>query len=124
MLNALLTVDFYKKVKSENRYKLLSNDFKFGRVGATILDIMRDVQFKTGIHTFGILASSMIGETSNTSNKRYKVYINILTRKVNTGKYKVFGTPENSFIFVIPVERLGNTKQIFLEYGKIFNETN
>lgn len=45
--NELMTVDFYKKVRSDNRYKILSNEFKFGRVGATILDIMRDVQTKS-----------------------------------------------------------------------------
>lgn len=33
--NSLLTIDFYKKIKSNNRYRLLSNDFKFGHVGAT-----------------------------------------------------------------------------------------
>lgn len=119
----LLTVDFYRKIKSNKKYKVLSNDFKFGRVGATILDIMRDVQTKTGDNTFGILASSLLEENSNRSNKRYKVYTQILTRKVDATKYKVFGTDENSFIFVIPIERVDKKKHIFLEYENIFEET-
>ncbi|PTB95892.1 hypothetical protein C9994_09780 [Marivirga lumbricoides] len=122
--NALLTIDFYRKIKSNEKYKVLSNDFKFGRVGATILDIMRDVQTKTDDNTFGILASSMLEENNNKSNKRFKVYIQILTRKVDSERYKVFGTNENSFIFVIPIERTNKKKKIFLEYETIFKETN
>lgn len=120
----LLTVEFYRKIKSDNRYKLLSNEFKFGRVGATILDIMKDVQTKTGYNTFGIIASTLLEEENDDSNKRYKIYIEILRRKVDKGKYRVFGTSENSFIFVMPIQRIAEKEEIFLRYGKIFEETN
>ena len=60
----LLTVEFYRKVKSDKRYKLLSNDFKFGRVGVTILDIMREVQTKTGQNTYGLVAATLLEEAS------------------------------------------------------------
>lgn len=120
----LLTVEFYRKVKSDKRYKLLSNDFKFGRVGVTILDIMREVQTKTGHNTYGLVAATLLEEASDDSNKRFNVYVEILRRKVDSGKYKVFGTRENSFIFVVPISRIEEKENIFLDYGKIFEETN
>lgn len=120
--NSLLIIDFYKKIKSRNRYRLLSNDFKFGHVGATILDIMKDIQTKTGKNTFGLIATDLLKENSAVK-KRYKVYIEILRRKVSRN-YTVFGIEENSFIFVVPKERTPDKEKIFLNYGKIFEETN
>lgn len=120
----LLTLDFYRKIKSHNRYKLLSSDFKFGYVGATVLDIMKDVQTKSGANTFGMIAASLLEEGANSANKRYIVYTNILRRKVDATKYKVFGAERNSIIFVVPIERVKDRDSIFSSYEKIFSETN
>ncbi|MEM9327208.1 MAG: hypothetical protein AAGA85_16185 [Bacteroidota bacterium] len=120
----LLTVDFYRKVKSHRKYRLLSGDFKFGRIGATVLDIMREVQSETGSNTYGLVAAALLSEGDERTNKRYNVYVRILQRKVDSSRYRVFGVDVNSFIFVIPTEQEEERERIFLRYGKIFAETN
>lgn len=119
----LLTIEFYPKVHALEKYKILTFQYRFPSVGATVLKIMRDVQWQIGICSFGILAASLIDERDNDANKRYITYINILTRKTDMAKYEVLGVPENSFIFVIPLYKLVNQDQIILRYEEIFKET-
>lgn len=121
--NGLLTIDFYRKVSTPKKYRVLSNEFKFGHLGATILDIMRDIQERTKVNTFGILASNLLSEDKNENNKRFRVYVEVLRRKVDSDKYQVLGSDTFSTIFVIPLERKEEVKEIVISYGNIFKET-
>ena len=114
----LLTVNFYRKIKSDRRYKLLSGDFKFGRIGATILDIMKHVQSITGSNVYGIVAATLPTEENDNTNKRYSVYVKIFQRKVDGQRYKVFGTDVNSFIFIIPREEEKRKNRYFYAMKK------
>jgi len=53
--NNLLKIDFYPKIASDQKYRLLTNQFKFGMIGGTVLDIMFDIQDRIGCDTFGLL---------------------------------------------------------------------
>ncbi len=48
---SLLRIDFYPKIHSDNKYRMLTNQFKFGRLGGTLLNIMQDVINKTSCDT-------------------------------------------------------------------------
>lgn len=121
--NGLLTIDFYRKVSTSNKFRILSNEFKFGHLGATILDIMRDIQERSKVNTFGILASNLLSEDKNENNKRFRVYVEVLRRKIDADKYQVLGSDTFSTIFVIPLGRKKEEKEIVISYGNIFKET-
>lgn len=59
----LLTIEFYPKVHALKKYRILTFQYRFPSVGATVLKIMRGVQEQIGICSFGILAASLIDET-------------------------------------------------------------
>ena len=122
--NQLLTIEFYAKIHAKDKYKILTNQFKFGHIGSTILRIMNEIQVKIGISCFGILSASLLNELDNLSNKRYRVYVNILQRKIDPDKFLVTGVPENSYIFIMPFNLASNSEQIYLQYETIFKETN
>lgn len=119
----ILTIEFYPKIASPDKYKALTNQYKFGQVGSTILEIMLYIQVSLGISCFGILAASLLGEIDNELNKRFVVYTEILRRKVDETLYSVLGVQENSYIFVIPNVRLIDSNNLILRYEQIFKET-
>lgn len=130
--NDLLRIDFYPKIASDQRYRLLTNQFKFGIIGGTVLDIMLDIQKRIDCDTFGLLGAETISEELdfkrghrklNEPTRRFKVYKEILSRKLDPKKYTVFANSENSIIFVIPNSRISQKETIILEYGKIFEQS-
>ena len=130
--NDLLRIDFYPKIASDQKYRLLTNQFKFGMIGGTVLDIMLDIQNKINCNTFGIIGAETISEELdfkrgnrklNEPTRRFIVYKDILSRKLDPKKYTVFANSENSTIFVIPNNRISQKETIILEYGKIFEQS-
>lgn len=122
--NNILTIEFYPKIQVDDKYKLLTNQFKFGYIAATVLNLMAEIQKNIGVSCFGILSASLINEKDNIYNKRYSIYIEILRRKVNEMIYSVMGVEENSYIFILPNDRVFEIENIILQYEKIFKETN
>ena len=132
--NGLLTLDYYPKVNltpkqnsiddiQDLRYRLLTKQNSFGIIGGTILDIMLDVQVRTNFNIWGFLAANLITEYTNANNKRYQVYKEILSRTF-VYQYDIFGSKENSAIFVIPKLKTTEREKIIEQYEKIFAETN
>ncbi len=132
--NKYLTLDFYPKIRltpkqasgnsvQDLRYRMLTKQNSFGFIGATILEIISEVQVVTNIYTWGFLAASLIKENSNYSNKRFNVYVAILRRTINKSNF-IFGSKNNSAIFVIPSKQLNNKELITKRYEQIFSETN
>jgi hypothetical protein len=105
------------------RYRMLTRQNSFGFIGATILEIITDIQRRTGIYTWGFLAASLPHETSNYSNKRFNVYLEILRRSFFR-KQRIFVIKDFSAIFVIPHTKIRNVDLIFNDYEQIFSETN
>lgn len=130
----LLTLDYYPKVNltpknnsvdniQDLRYRMLTRQNAFGIIGGTILDIMQEVQFTTGLHTWGFLSANLPTEVTNVNNKRYKVYKEVLSRTFRT-KHGVFGNRDNSAIFVIPIDKVPERERIIKDHEYIFSETN
>jgi hypothetical protein len=130
----LMTLDYYPKIDltpkinsmddiQDLRYRMLTKQNSFGKIGGTILDIMLEVTTKTGNNIWGFLAANLPGESDNANNKRYQVYREIL-RRTFVNEYKVFGNIENSAIFVIPREQEAKVEIIIERYEQIFAETN
>jgi len=129
-----LTLDYYPKINltpkkhsldniQDLRYRMLTKQNSFGSIGATILDIMIDVEQMTSIKNWGFLAANLPDESSNENNKRYQVYKEVLSRTFYR-RYAVFGNKENSAIFVIDKRREQEKQRIIEEYEQIFSETN
>lgn len=119
----LLTIDFYPKINATDKYKVLTHQFRYGSIGATIFKIMADIQERIGLSCFGILSASMINESDNLGNKRYSAYIKILQRKMNADNFLVAGVRKNSYIFITPINYSVNNNVIYLQYDEIFKET-
>ena len=94
-----------------------------GFIGATILEIISEMQVITKIYTWGFLAANLVIETNNYSNKRFNVYVEILRRTFNI-THLIFGSKNNSAIFAIPIKQLINKELTAKRYEKIFSETN
>ncbi len=121
--NDLLKVDFYPKVKSDNKYRIVINMFKFGPLGATILDIMRDIQVRSQCNTFGILCADKLEEEELlTGNKRYNVYKKVFARKLDLDTNEIYADPVRNLIFIIPNSRLNDKNDIILQYVTIFTQ--
>lgn len=129
-----LTLDFYPKINLtpkmlafdsifDLRYRMLTRQNSFGFIGATILEIITDVQKKTGIYTWGFLAANLPDETSNYSNKRFNVYQEILKRTF-IRDHTVVINKNKSAIFVVPNKYLNIKELIAKDYEQIFSETN
>ncbi len=130
----LLTMDYYPKISltprvyvletvQDLRYRCLTKQNSFGKIGGTLMDIMVMFQNKYNLRIWGFLAANLIHETSNDNNKRYKTYSEILRRSFQND-YNVFGNQKNSVIFVIPNIFNKSTKDIVKRYEDIFAETN
>jgi len=123
--NQLIRIDFYPKINSDNKYRLLTNQFKFGTIGGTLLKIMNDFTYRTGINTFGMLCAQTLKEMQmeqNHNTKCLKVYKGVLSRTLDPTVYSIYENSTFSTIFVIPNIRLNDKKDIILYYGKIFEE--
>jgi hypothetical protein len=129
-----MTLDYYPKINltpkvnsfddiHDLRYRVLTRQNSFGFIGGTILDIMTDVNQRTGNYVWGFLAANLPNETDNANNKRYHVYKDVLSRTF-VRHYQVLGNRQNSAIFVIPKTRLAEVKEIIEAYEQIFSETN
>ena len=121
----LILIDFYPKINSDNKYRLLTNQFKFGRIGGTLLEIMRDFTSRTGVNTFGMLCAQTLKEMQmeqNSNTKRLKVYKEVLSRKLDPALYSVYENSTFSTIFVIPNIRKSNKEDIILSYVKVFEK--
>lgn len=128
-----LKVDFYPKLAitgrinekavdvREIRFRMLTNQNLFSKIAATVMDIMVDVQKLSNCFTWGMIASSLAGETDS-NNKRFRRYVRILKRNFFLTQ-KVYEDVPNSSIFVIPLVRTNNLKEIVEDYGEIFAET-
>ena len=130
----LLTLDYYPKINltpktsspdniQDLRYRMLTRQNSFGIIGGTILDIMQEIESKTGITIWGFLAASLITEIINENNKRYNVFKEVLSRTFRT-RHRVFGNRDNSAIFVIPTDKIAERQRIIEDYEYIFSETN
>ncbi|HCN83716.1 MAG TPA: hypothetical protein DIT07_08850 [Sphingobacteriaceae bacterium] len=130
----LLTLDYYPKINltpksntvdniQDLRYRMLTKQNAFGIIGGTILDIMQEVENKTALQIWGFLAASLPTETTNSNNKRYNIYKEVLSRTFRT-RHKVFGNRDNSAIFVIPTNLAAEAQRIIEDYEYIFSETN
>lgn len=129
-----LTLDFYPKISltpkqmsvdslQDLRYRLLTRQNSFGFIGATILEIISEIQEITKIRTWGFLAANLLEEKTNYNNKRFTVYKEILRRSFIRNQI-VFEDRENSAIFVIPSKSTNKINVIFNDYERIFEETN
>lgn len=132
--NGLLTLDYYPKINltpklgtnnnmQDLRYRMMTRQNSFGIIGGTILDIMIDVQKRSRYSIWGFLAASLPNEQSNENNRRYQVYIKILSRTF-IHKFVVFGNRRNSIIFVMPKNKVTDKEEIIKHYEHIFSETN
>lgn len=122
--NELLIINYYPKVNSKNKFRILLNLFKQGQIGGTLFNIISDVVTKTGINTFSVQGAENINESpSKEGTKRFKVYKNAFSRKIDMTKYQIFEDSENSIIFVIPINRFNQRHQIILDYGKIYQNS-
>lgn len=130
----LLTMDYYPKISltpkvysldsiQDLRYRMLTKQNSFGRIGGTLMDIMVMFQNRYNLRIWGFLAANLIQEDSNDNNKRYKTYSEILRRSFQDD-YKVFGNQKNSVIFVIPKTLSKSTEGIIKRYEEVFAETN
>ena len=122
--NQLLIINYYPKLKSENRFRILLNLFKQGQIGGTLLKILEQALTITGYNTFSILGAENINErTTIKGSKRFRVYKQALSRTIDDTKYKIFEDSNNSIIFVIPVTRIGQKDQKILDYGEIYQNS-
>ncbi|EOR96772.1 hypothetical protein ADIARSV_0035 [Arcticibacter svalbardensis MN12-7] len=132
--HGLMTLDYYPKLNltprfnslydiQDLRYRMLTKQNSFGVIGGTILDIMLEINSKTGNNVWGFLAANLPGETTNANNKRYQVYTEVL-RRTFIHHFDVFGNKENSAIFMIPKAKASNLVNIIEQYEQIFSETN
>lgn len=130
----LLTMDYYPKISltprvytldtvQDLRYRMLTRQNSFGRIGGTLMDIMVMFQNRYNLRIWGFLAANLIHEDSNDNNKRYRTYIEILRRSFQNN-YNIFGNQKNSAIFVIPSIFNKSTKDIVKRDENIFAETN
>lgn len=123
--DSMHTIEYYPKVRSNSKYRMLTNQFKFGPIGVTILNIIGEHIETNEQASFGAIASSLLTETTNFNNRRLQLYKEILDRKIRKRKYNIFVQEENSHIFVIP-SAIDTVEQDKLKeaYGKILAETN
>lgn len=122
--NGLMTIDFYPKIHAAEKYRILTNQNKFGEIGSTVLQIMGHIQAFTNAHTFGILSAALLTENEHEETKRFGVYIKILQRTMDAARFSVTGVKENSFIIITPIELQNQLNEIYLQYEHIFEETN
>jgi len=124
--NELLRVDFYPKIKSDKKFMMLTEQFKFGVIGGTVFEIMKNAIYRTGCNTFGLLWAETLEESTQkklkSGTKRFNVYKGILSLKMDPDKFEVRIDEENSLIFIIPNTRINQKNDIILNYGKIFKE--
>lgn len=121
----LHTVDFYAKVHDVNRYRLRTNQRAMGKLGGTVLDILAGIVRTDPKARFGFLAAAMMHETNDIITKRYSIYTKMLKLKLDTKCHVLVSKPENSSIFVLPVEVAANPalQQTIIErYENIFAE--
>lgn len=122
----LYTVDFYAKVQGVNRYRLRTNQYAAGKLGATVLDVIARIIRADPRACFGFIAAAMLDETSDESTKRFKLYTRMLELKVDARRHYITTKPEASSIFMLPKAVAANQslKQDIIErYESIFRET-
>lgn len=94
-------MDYYPKISltprvytldtvQDLRYRMLTKQNSFGRIGGTLMDIMVMFQNRYNLRIWGFLAANLIHEDSNENNKRYRTYIEILRRSFQNN-YNIFG---------------------------------
>jgi len=122
----LYTVDFYAKVQGVNRYRLRTNQYAAGKLGATVLDVIARIIRTDPRACFGFIAAAMLDETSDVCTRRFQLYTKMLELKVDPARYKVETLEETSTIFVMPValaNQPGSLQRIIDRYDRIFRET-
>ena len=122
----LYTVDFYAKVHDVNRYRLRTNQRAMGKLGGTVLDILARIIRADPEARFGFIAAAMLHETSDVMTKRYRIYTGMFELKLDFKRHTLISRPENSSIFVMPVEvaqDLCLQQSIIQRYESIFAET-
>ena len=122
----LYTVDFYAKVHDVNRYRLRTNQQAMGRLGGTMLDILAAIVRADPQARFGFLAAAMLHETSDVETKRFEIYRRMLAFGVGLEHHAIVTKPEDSSIFVMPVEEARDEalkQSIIQRYERIFAET-
>ena len=122
----LYTVDFYAKVHDVNRYRLRTNQRAMGRLGGTVLAILAGIVRADPQARFGFLAAAMTHETSDVATKRYKIYTSMFELKLDFRRHTLISKPDNSSIFVMPVEvaqNLSLQQAVIQRYESIFAET-
>ncbi len=120
----LFTLDFYAKTPSDHlnqKYRLKTNQFSGGRLGATILTILKNVFIEHGVIGYGMAGAALPNENTNEFTKRFQIYVKILRRATKTN-FEVFENKKNSFIFIIHKEHVEDKEQIFSEYEQILRE--
>ena len=121
----LYTVDFYAKVHDVNRYRLRTNQRAMGKLGGTVLDILASIVRADPKARFGFLAAAIMHEVSDITTKRYKIYTSMFELKLDFSCHTLVSKPENSSIFVMPVEAardLALQQSIIQRYESIFAE--
>ena len=125
--NHLFTVEFYAKINDggakDNRYKILTNQKVMGRVGATVLSIIKEFAQKYKNSCFGIAAAPFKHEQSDNFTKRCKVYSLILsyTTKGND-EFELIVISKKSHIFIIRKKFSFEKRNTTLKnYEKIFS---
>lgn len=94
-----LTTKIYSRYSIQDlRYKMLTKQNAFGRIGGTLMDIMVMFKQNFNLRIWGFLAANLVGEVSNENNKRYQTYSEILRRSFKND-YDVLGNQKNSIIF-------------------------
>ncbi|SHI41346.1 hypothetical protein SAMN02745146_0807 [Hymenobacter daecheongensis DSM 21074] len=101
----LYTVDFYAKVQNVNRYRLRTHQHAAGKLGATVLDIIARTIRHDPEACFGFVAAAMLDETSDENTKRFRLYKAMLEQKIDPQRYTVDTIPEQSSIFVLPLNK-------------------
>ena len=122
----LYTVDFYAKVQGVNRYRLRTNQYAAGKLGATVLDVIARIIRADPRACFGFIAAAMLDETSDESTKRFKLYTRMLELKINPQRHGIVTRPLTSSIFVFPHEMILQpvlADSVIVRYENIFRET-
>ncbi|MBC7449242.1 MAG: hypothetical protein H7330_14415 [Hymenobacteraceae bacterium] len=63
--DGLFTMDFYAKLssQSQNKYRVATNQFAMGRIGATLLAILGPFMASRPDACLGVLGASLVGKT-------------------------------------------------------------
>jgi hypothetical protein len=126
-------VDFYATLSSKekdfrnfdiSKYRYVTKAGGANRVAVTVFAILGSLRKVFPDMSFGLQAAALIGEGSDSNNRRFQAYEKILASVTGASEnfWEVFAYPEDSYIFVIQSRFSEHSTLIINEYGRIFGK--